>query len=82
MKKQPFFFLAAAVVFCGMNVSAQQIKVTNDGKVGIGITAPSELVHINGGALKIGNATSPGDRAVNLLKFGDASYDFNGIGGV
>lgn len=43
-------------------------------KIGIGITSPSELVHINGGTLKIGNSTSSADRAKNLLKFGDGSY--------
>ena len=43
-------------------------------KIGIGITSPSELVQINGGALKIGNSSSATDRAVNMLKFGDGNY--------
>ncbi|MBR1809019.1 MAG: hypothetical protein IJ776_06500 [Paludibacteraceae bacterium] len=43
-------------------------------KVGIGITNPSERLHINNGALKIGNSTSATDRAKNLLKFGDGNY--------
>jgi hypothetical protein len=43
-------------------------------KVGIGLTYPTELFHINGGALKIGNSTSATDRAVSMLKFGDGSY--------
>ena len=43
-------------------------------KVGIGISSPAERLHINGGALKIGNGTSATDRAQNLLKFGDGSY--------
>ena len=42
-------------------------------KVGVGIT-PTELFHINGGALKIGNATDATSRANNLLKFGDGNY--------
>ena len=42
-------------------------------KIGVGIT-PTELFHINGGALKIGNSTNANDRAVNMLKFGDGSY--------
>ena len=43
-------------------------------KVGIGITSPTERLHINSGALKIGNSSSATDRAQNLLKFGDGSY--------
>ena len=43
-------------------------------KVGIGISSPTELLHINKGALKIGNSTSASDRSKNLLKFGDGSY--------
>ena len=43
-------------------------------KVGIGTTAPSERLHINNGALKIGNTTIATDRQKNLLKFGDGSY--------
>lgn len=43
-------------------------------KVGIGISAPSERLHINKGALKIGNTTSASDRSESLLKFGDGSY--------
>ncbi len=43
-------------------------------KVGIGITSPTERLHINSGALKIGNGTSATDRAQNLLKFGDNNY--------
>lgn len=43
-------------------------------KVGIGISSPIERLHINSGALKIGNGTSATDRAQNLLKFGDNSY--------
>ena len=43
-------------------------------KVGIGITSPTERLHINKGALKIGNSTSASDRSINLLKFGDGDY--------
>lgn len=43
-------------------------------KVGIGITAPTERLHVNKGALKIGNASSAADRSINLLKFGDGNY--------
>jgi hypothetical protein len=43
-------------------------------RIGIGFTSPTELLHINGGALKIGNTTNATDRAVNMLKFGDGNY--------
>lgn len=43
-------------------------------KVGIGTSSPSERLHIDNGALKIGNGISPADRSKNLLKFGDGSY--------
>ena len=43
-------------------------------KVGIGITAPTERLHVNKGALKIGNTSSAADRSINLLKFGDGNY--------
>lgn len=43
-------------------------------KVGIGISNPLERLHVNNGALKIGNTTSAADRSKNLLKFGDGSY--------
>ena len=43
-------------------------------KVGIGTTNPTERLHINNGALKIGNTTSATDRAKNILKFGDGNY--------
>lgn len=46
----------------------------NNTKVGIGISTPSELLHINQGALKIGNSTSAEDRSINVLKFGDGNY--------
>ena len=43
-------------------------------KVGIGITAPTERLHINKGALKIGNSSSATDRAINMIKIGDGDY--------
>jgi len=42
-------------------------------KVGIGIT-PSELFHVNGGALKIGNGTDATSRSVNMIKIGYGNY--------
>lgn len=43
-------------------------------KVGIGISSPTERLHINKGALKIGNSSSAVDRSMNMLKFGDGNY--------
>lgn len=43
-------------------------------KVGIGISAPIERLHINNGALKIGNSSSAIDRNKNMIKIGDANY--------
>ena len=42
-------------------------------KVGVGIT-PSELFHVNGGALKIGNGSDANSRAINMIKIGDGNY--------
>ena len=43
-------------------------------KVGIGISSPTERLHINKGALKIGNSSSAADRSINMLKIGDGNY--------
>lgn len=42
--------------------------------VGIGTSSPSERLHIDNGALKIGNSTEDEDRTINVLKFGDGDY--------
>ena len=80
MKK--VIFIQLFIVLCVMGMSAQT-WTSGSGlvylnpittKVGIGIATPSERVHINGGALKIGNSSSAADRTINLLKFGDGNY--------
>ena len=43
-------------------------------KVGIGISSPTERLHVYKGALKIGKGSSASDRSAALLKFGDGSY--------
>lgn len=75
---------AMAFVLCAFstNLNAQtwttgtnKLYVTPDTtKVGIGITSPSERLHVNNGALKIGNSTTQTARSKNLLKFGNGSY--------
>ena len=46
----------------------------NTTKVGIGISNPETLLHINNGALKIGNGTTAAERSTNVLRFGDEDY--------
>ena len=78
MKK---LFTAVLISLLGLSVYAQTwttgtgVLYTNPSttKVGIGIS-PTELFHINNGALKIGNSTSANDRAINMIKIGDGSY--------
>lgn len=64
-------FLNAQTWTAGTNILYSSPDTT---KVGIGTTNPTERLHINNGALKIGNSTSQADRNKNLLKFGDGSY--------
>ena len=78
MKKTTFLFLlvfVANIVFAQTWTTGSGILYTNPSttKVGIGIT-PTELFHINGGALKIGNSSGSSDRALNMIKIGDGSY--------
>ena len=75
---------AVVLSFCAfsMNMNAQvwlsglnKLYVSPDStKVGIGISTPTERLHINNGALKIGNSTSLLDRYKNVLKFGDGNF--------
>ena len=64
MKKQ---FLLIAALLVGVVYTYAQTWTS-------GITSPSERLHINKGALKIGNTSSQADRSINLLKFGDGNY--------
>ena len=74
--------LSSAMLIVSIAVSAQSWSTgtsllyasPTSTKVGIGIISPTERLHINGGALKIGNSSNPTDRSQNLLKFGDGSF--------
>lgn len=78
------FFYYSLLLLCIVSIKVQsqtwtagtnKIYVNPDtAKVGIGITTPTERLHVNKGALKIGNTSSQADRSINMLKFGDGSY--------
>ena len=65
--------LSVIVIMAICGYSFSQVEVLSNGKVGVGIS-PSELFHVNGGALKIGNGYDANSRAVNMIKIGDGSY--------
>lgn len=57
------------------NTSLKKLYTSPDSTmVGIGISNPTERLHVNNGALKIGNSPSATDRAINMIKIGDGSY--------
>ena len=79
------FYFIAVLLLAGtfsMHINAQswvvgtkKLYVSPDStKVGIGTAYPSERLHINKGALKIGNSSAAADRSVNMIKIGDGSY--------
>lgn len=84
MKNIQILWAAAIFAACtiSMQVKAQvwlsgsnKLYVSPDStKVGIGISTPTERLHINNGALKIGNSTSLVGRNKNVLKFGDGNF--------
>ena len=81
MKRIPLIallLLFAAAVYSQSWVSnaiLKQLYTSPDStRVGIGIWNPSERLHVNKGALKIGNSSWAADRAVNMIKIGDGSY--------
>lgn len=57
------------------NASTKKLFTSPDTTmVGIGISNPTARLHIDKGALKIGNSPAPADRAINMLKIGDGSF--------
>lgn len=81
MMKRVYFLLS----FVAFAINAIHAQSWNSGvnalyvlpdttKVGIGISNPLERLHVNNGALKIGNSTSSSARNINVLKFGDGDY--------
>lgn len=74
MKRIPLIallLLFAAAVYSQSWVSnaiLKQLYTSPDStRVGIGILNPSERLHVNKGALKIGNSSWAADRAVNMI---------------
>ncbi|MBQ7210348.1 MAG: hypothetical protein IJS05_05590 [Paludibacteraceae bacterium] len=43
-------------------------------KVGIGITSPTERLHVNNGVLRVGNGSTGSERAKNMIKIGDGDF--------
>ena len=82
MKRITLLFMSLVVILMTANSqswlsnsSLNQLYTSTDStKVGIGISSPAERLHINKGALKIGNSTSATDRAINMIKIGDGNY--------
>ena len=78
--KRLSFIIAALVVASSLysqswNSGVGKLYTSPDSiNVGIGIRYPTERLHIDNGALKIGDGTSSSERYRNVLKFGDDDY--------
>ena len=70
MKK---LIVIVALVAAGLCAKAQ-LKVANGGNVGFGTNNPLGKIHVDGGALRIGNGTNLIDRTLNVIKIGDGDY--------
>ena len=67
-------FKTAASGTAGSSMTlTERVRITNSGNVGIGIV-PTELFHVNGGTLRVGNSSNANDRAINMIKIGDGDY--------
>ncbi len=83
MKKKLIFCVTLSIVYTfSMHVYAQSWSTGTDKlytnpsstNVGIGTSSPSERLHIDNGALKIGNSIDYEAREINVLKFGDGDF--------
>ena len=72
LTQEGVFGSTANTIQFSTNDTARMVIVNNN--VGIGILNPTTRLHVNGGALKIGNTASSSDRLKNFLQFGDGSY--------
>ena len=72
LTQEGVFGSTANTIQFSTNDTARMVIVNNN--VGIGILNPTTRLHVNGGALKIGNTSSSSDRLKNFLQFGDGSY--------
>jgi hypothetical protein len=60
-----------------LNISGEKLRVTSDGKVGIGTTAPAEHLHIYGsGSQRLEVETSTGDSASLKVTNSEGSFSF------
>ena len=72
LTQEGVFGSTANTIQFSTNDTARMVIVNNN--VGIGILNPTTRLHVNGGALKIGNTSSSSDRLKNFLQIGDGSY--------
>ena len=82
--KNKMLFFTVVLSFCAFTtkMNAQSWTTGNNliyinpstTNVGIGTSQPTELLHVNNGALKIGQSVSASARSTNVLKFGDGDY--------
>lgn len=82
--KNKMLFFTVVLSFCAFTtkMNAQSWTTGNNliyinpstTNVGIGTSQPIELLHVNNGALKIGQSVSASARSTNILKFGDGDY--------
>lgn len=56
------------------NALKERLSIADDGKVGIGITNPSEQLQVDGGNIKLGVGTWSSATDDRLLQFGDGDY--------
>ena len=73
--------LASATVAGDLTVDTSTLKVdSSNNKVGIGLTAPQELLHIKDGSIAVGNGTASNNSLVGKIGFSTDSSNSRFIG--